>query len=81
MQNGKKTFNPKHPRNPGHNEKTKLKDTRYRSKDSQLKGPVNIFNTINKNFPNLKKGMPVNIKEAYRSLNRLDQKTNSPVTY
>ena len=32
------------------------------SKDSQLKGTVNIFNkTIEKNFPNLKKEMPINI--------------------
>jgi hypothetical protein len=32
------------------------------SKDSQLKGPVNIFNKIiEKNFPNLKKEMTKNI--------------------
>jgi hypothetical protein len=32
------------------------------SKDSQVKGPVNIFNkTIEKNFPKLKKEMPMNI--------------------
>jgi hypothetical protein len=30
------------------------------NKDSQLKGPVNIFNKIiEENFPNLKKGMPM----------------------
>ena len=45
------------------------------SKDSQLKGPVNIFKKIVKeNFLNLKKQMPINIKEAYRIPNRLDQK-------
>jgi chromosome segregation ATPase len=34
------------------------------SKDFQLKGPVNIFNKIIfENFPNLKKEMPMNIKE------------------
>jgi hypothetical protein len=45
------------------------------SKDSQLKGPVNIFNNVvEENFPNLKKGMPMNIQEAYRTPNRLDQK-------
>jgi len=34
------------------------------SKDSQLKGPVNIFNkSIEENFPNLKKGMSKNIQE------------------
>ena len=47
------------------------------SKDLQLKGPVNTFNKIIENFPNLKKGMPVNIQEAYRTLNRLDHKRNS----
>jgi hypothetical protein len=42
------------------------------SEDSQLKGPVNIFNKImEENFPNLKKEMLMNIKEAYRSPNIL----------
>ena len=46
--------------------------------DSQLKGPVNIFNKIiGENFPNLKKEMPMNIPEADRTANRLDQKRNS----
>ena len=44
----------------------------------QLEGPVNIFNKIiEENFLNLKKEMPMNIEEAYRTLNRLDQKRNS----
>jgi hypothetical protein len=48
------------------------------SKDSQLKGPVNSFNKIiEENFPNLKKEMPINIQEAYRTPNRFDQKRNS----
>jgi hypothetical protein len=48
------------------------------SKDSQLKGPVNSFNKIKEeNFPNLKKEMPMNMQEAYRTPNRLDQKRNS----
>jgi len=48
------------------------------SEDSQIKGPVNIFNKIiEENFPNLKKEMPINIQEAYRTLNRLEQKGNS----
>jgi hypothetical protein len=48
------------------------------NKDSQLKGPVNIFNKIiEENFHNLKKIMPINIQEAYRTLNKLDQKRNS----
>jgi hypothetical protein len=43
-----------------------------------LKGPVNIFNkTIEENFLNLKKEMPMNIQEAYRTPNRLDEKRNS----
>jgi hypothetical protein len=48
------------------------------SEHSELKEPVNIFNKIiEENFPNLKKQMPMNIQEAYRTLNRLDQKRNS----
>jgi hypothetical protein len=46
--------------------------------DFKLKGPVNIFNTIiEENFPNLKKEMPMNIHEAYRTKTALDQKRNS----
>jgi hypothetical protein len=48
------------------------------NEDIQLKGPVTIFNKIIKeNFPNLKREMPMNIQEAYRTPNRLDQKINS----
>jgi hypothetical protein len=48
------------------------------SEDSQLKGPVHIFNKIiEENFPNLKKEMTINIQEAYKSPNRLNQKRNS----
>ena len=48
------------------------------NEDFQLKGPANIFNSIIKeNFPYLKKEMPMNIQEAYRTPNRLDQKRNS----
>jgi polyphosphate kinase len=48
------------------------------NEEFQLKGPANIFNKIIEvNFPNLKKEMPMNIKEAYRTPNRLDQKRNS----
>jgi hypothetical protein len=47
-------------------------------KDFYLKGPANIFNKIiEENFPNLKKEMPMNIQEAYRTPNKLDQKRNS----
>jgi hypothetical protein len=46
--------------------------------DFQLEGPANIFNKIiEENFPNLKKEMPMNIQEAYRTRNRLDKKRNS----
>ena len=38
------------------------------NEDFQLKGPANIFNKIiEENFPNLKKEMPMNIQEAYRT--------------
>jgi hypothetical protein len=48
------------------------------SEGSQLKGPVIIFNKIiEENFLKLKKEMPMNIQEAYRTPNRLDQKRNS----
>jgi hypothetical protein len=47
------------------------------SEDSQIKGPINNFNKIiQENFSNLKKEMLVNIQEAYRTPNRLDQKRN-----
>jgi hypothetical protein len=46
--------------------------------DFQLKGPVNIFNKIiEENLPNLKKEMLMNLQEAYRTSNTLDQKRNS----
>ena len=49
-----------------------------RMKIFQLKGPAYIFNKIiEENFPNLKKEMPMNIQEVYRTPNRLDQKRNS----
>ena len=44
------------------------------SEDLHLKGPVNIFNkVVEENFPNLEKDMPMNIQEAFRTPNRLDQ--------
>jgi chromosome segregation ATPase len=48
------------------------------NEDFQLKGPANILNkSIEENFTNLKKEMPMNIQEACRTPNRLDQKRNS----
>ena len=50
------------------------------SEDLQLKGP-NIFNKImEENFPNLKREMPMNIQEAYRTPNRLGLAEIPPVT-
>jgi hypothetical protein len=49
-----------------------------KNEDFQLKRPANILNKIiEENFPNLKKEMPMNIQEAYRTPNRLEQKRNS----
>jgi hypothetical protein len=48
------------------------------NEDFQLKWPVNIFNKIiEENFPNLKIVMLMNMQEAYRTPNRLDQIRNS----
>jgi hypothetical protein len=48
------------------------------SKDSQLKGPENIFNKIiEENFSNLKKDMAIEVQEAYRTPNTLNQKNSS----
>jgi hypothetical protein len=70
--------NPKYPVNPGHNEKTTPKDNSIDEKeDFQLKGPVNIFiKIIEENVPNLKKEMTMNIQEAFRTPNKLNQKRN-----
>jgi hypothetical protein len=48
------------------------------NEDFQCKGPVNVFNKfIEENFTNLKTELPMNIQEAHRTPNRLDQKRNS----
>jgi hypothetical protein len=45
------------------------------SDDLKFKDTVNIFNKIiEENFPNLKKVMPINIQEVYRTPNSLNQK-------
>jgi hypothetical protein len=45
----------------------------------QAKGSGNIFNKIiTKNFPNLGKVMPIQVQEASRTPNRLDQNRTSP---
>jgi hypothetical protein len=44
----------------------------------QTKGIHNIFNKIiTENFPNLEKTMPIQVQEASRKLNRLDQNRTS----
>jgi hypothetical protein len=44
----------------------------------QAKGICNIFNKIiTKNFPNLKKVLSIQVQEASRTPNRLDQNKNS----
>ena len=70
--------NSKHPGNPGHNEKKNLQIIGVdENEDFQLKEPANIFNKIiEENFPNLRKEMPMNIQETYRTPNSLDQKRN-----
>ena len=43
--------------------------------DSQVKGPENVFSkVIEENFLNLKKEMAIKVQEAYRTLNKQDQK-------
>jgi hypothetical protein len=71
--------NPKHPGNTGHNEKTKPKENSYRREwRFPPKRPLNIFNKIiEENFSNLKRVMPMNIQETYRTPNSMDQKGNS----
>jgi hypothetical protein len=47
------------------------------SEDSQLRGPINIFKKIiEENVHNEKKEMPINILQARRTQNRLDEKRN-----
>jgi hypothetical protein len=44
----------------------------------QAKGIRNIFNKIiTENFPNLEKAMPIEVQEATRTTNRLDQNRKS----
>jgi hypothetical protein len=47
-------------------------------KEVQAKGICNIVNKIiSDNFPNLKKVLPIQVQEASRTPNRLDQSRNS----
>jgi hypothetical protein len=45
----------------------------------QAKGICNMFNKIiTDNFPNLEKTMPIQVQEAFKTPNRLDQNRTSP---
>jgi hypothetical protein len=45
----------------------------------QAKGICNIFNKIiTENYPNLEKAMPIQVQEASRTPNRLDQNRTAP---
>ena len=56
MQNSPK---PKHPGNPGHNEKTKSKDNQNRLKIPSSKDLKMSSTKSEKNFPNLKKEIDI----------------------
>jgi hypothetical protein len=60
-------LNPKHQGNSGLDEKPNLRIIGIeKNKDSQLKGPENVFYKITEeNFPNLKTEMAMKIQEAY----------------
>jgi hypothetical protein len=48
-------------------------------KEVQAKGIHNIFNKIiTENFPNPEKAMPIQVQEASRTPNRLEQNRTSP---
>jgi hypothetical protein len=44
----------------------------------QIKGMHNMFNKITENFLNLNKDLPIQVQEASRTPNRLDQNRTSP---
>jgi hypothetical protein len=51
-------------------------------KEVQAKGMHNIFNKIiTEYFPILEKTMPIQVQEASRTPNRLDQNTTTPTYY
>jgi hypothetical protein len=47
----------------------------------QAKGIHNVFKKIIENFPNLQKTMPIQVQEASRTQNRLEQNRTTPTTY
>jgi hypothetical protein len=61
-------------------QKTKPENHKYWEwEEVQGKGICKIFNKIiTENFPNLEKAMPIQIQEASRTPNRLDQNGTTP---
>jgi hypothetical protein len=50
-----------------------------KEEEVQAKGIHNIFNKIiTENFPNLEKAMPIQVQDASRTPNRLDQNRTTP---
>jgi hypothetical protein len=59
--------------------RTNLRIVGIEERDYQLKGYKHVFNKIiEENFPNLKKGIAINVQETYRKLNKWDKKRKSP---
>lgn len=53
-----------------------------KGEELQLKGTENVFDhIIEESFPNNKKDITMNLQEAYRTPNKLDQKQNVPLPY
>lgn len=64
----------------GHNNKTKSKIRgTEEEEETQVKGKENVFyKIIEESSPNLKNEAPMKIQEAYKTLNRKDQKKKFP---
>jgi hypothetical protein len=59
--------------------RTNLRIMGIEKEEVQPKGICNIFNKIiTENFPNLEKAMPIQVQEASRTPNRLDQNRTTP---
>jgi chromosome segregation ATPase len=59
-----------------------LKTMGTEEEEVQAKGIRNISNKIiTENFPNLEKAVPIQVQEASRTPNRLDQNRTNPMTY
>ena len=76
-QQQKKISNTKHPRNSGHNENTKTKNNKTRRELRFLvqRARKYLQKIMEGSFP--KEMMSINVQEAYRTPNRLDQERKS----